>query len=136
MSKEFYLSVQNQNRWKPTDEEGQHLLVNAMIDKCNDLSVGKINKVTSSFMANSSEAEIVNSLLMGLSIPTLVTSVGYLLKHLSPLLIQYMKNQSAKEITVDIHGTRITVKGGSNFEKELKVIIRQAEKFDGSNEDA
>ncbi|QUX92253.1 hypothetical protein CYL31_12955 [Marinomonas sp. A3A] len=136
MSNEFYLSVHNQNRWKLTDEEGQHLLVKAMIDKCNDLSVGKINKVTSGFMTNNSEAEIVNSLLTGLSIPALVTSVGYLLKHLSPLLIQYMKNQSAKEITVDIHGIRITVKGGYNFEKELEAIIRQAEKLDGSNEDA
>jgi hypothetical protein len=47
-----------------------------------------------------------------------------------------MKNQSAKEITVDIHGIKITVKGGYNFEKELEAIIRQAEKLDGSNEDA
>ena len=136
MSNEFYLSVHNLNRWKPTDEEGQHLLVRAMVDKCNDLSVGKINKVTSGFMVNNSEAEIVNSVLTGLSIPVLLTSVGYLLKHLSPLLIQYMKNHAAKEITVDIHGTRITVKGGSNFEKELEAIIRQAEKLDSSNEDA
>lgn len=136
MSNEFYLAIHNQNRWKPTDEDGQHLLVKAMIDKCNDLSVGEINKVTSGFMVNNSEAEIVNSLLTGLSIPALVTSVGYLLKHLSPLLLQYMKNQSAKEITVDVHGTRITVKGGSNFEKELEAIIQQAEKLDGSNKEA
>lgn len=136
MSNEFYLSVHDQNRWKPTDAEAQHLLVEAMIDKCNDLSVGRVNKVTSGFMANNAETEMVNSLLTGFSLPALVTSAGYLLKQLSPLLIQYMKNQSAKEITVSIHGTTITVKGGSNFEEELKAIITQAKKLDGSNNEA
>ncbi|MEP3348777.1 MAG: hypothetical protein ABJN96_02360 [Marinomonas sp.] len=136
MNNDFYISITDKDRWNPTDKEGQDLLVKALVNKCNDISAGDINKVCSGLIANNSEADIVNSLPSGFSIPVLLTSIGYLLKHLSPLLIQYMKNKASKEITVDIHGKRITIKGGPNFEKELSAIIKQTEKLDVPDKDA
>src|SRR5699024_4949612 len=119
---EFFLSINDQDRWKQTDTDAQHLLVERIVKESDRLGAGEIRKVTSGFAVNNAEIEAISSLLSGLSIPALLTSVGYLLKHLSPLLVEYMRNKSSKEITIDAHGKRITIKGGSNFSKELDEV--------------
>jgi hypothetical protein len=134
MSTEFFLAINDQDRWKRTDTESQHHLVERLINESSKIEAGEVIEVRSGFVANNSGADIANTLLSGLSIPALLTSTGYLLKHLSPLLIEYMRSRSAKEITVDIHGKRITVKGGGDFEDELNKVIRQAERLDNDSD--
>ncbi|WP_439504214.1 hypothetical protein [Methylophaga sp.] len=137
MNIDFLLSIHDQNRWKKTDAESQHHLVERLIIEASKIEAGEVKKVRSGFVANNAGADLANTLLSGLSIPALLTSAGYLLKHLSPLLIEYMRSRSAKEITVDIHGKRITIKGGGDFEDDLNKVIREAEDLDNSsNNDA
>ncbi|ACV26792.1 hypothetical protein [Kangiella koreensis] len=137
MNTDFLLSINDQNRWKKTDTESQQRLVERLISEVSKIEAGEVKKVRSGFVPNNAGADFANALLSGLSIPALLTSAGYLLKHLSPLLIEYMRSRSAKEITVDIHGKRITIKGGGDFEDELNKVIQQAETLDnGSNNDA
>ncbi len=137
MNTEFFLSIHDQDRWKRTDTESQHQLVERLINEASKIEAGEIRKVRSGFVANNAGADIANALLSGLSIPALLTSAGYLIKQLSPLLIEYMRSRAAKEITVDVHGKRITIKGGGDFEDELNKVIRQADRLDnGSDNDA
>ena len=135
MNNDFYLSINDQDRWKTTDSERQHAIIESLIEECNKCGAGKINKVSSGFVTNT-EADVANLLISGLSIPVVLTSIGYLFKHLSPLLVEYMRSQSSKEITVDIHGKKITIKGGVNFETDLKKVITEVENLGEKDENA
>ncbi len=56
MKNNFLLSINNQDGWKPTDSQGQHYLVESLIQECNKRDARKINTVTSGFMVNNAEA--------------------------------------------------------------------------------
>ena len=107
----------------------QAAVVNLLLSKCEELGEKPV-KLTSGFVANSEGSELAHALLSGLSIPTLLASGGYLLKHLSPIIIEFMKSRAQKEIAIDYKGTRITVKGGGNFENELDTVIKKIESLD------
>jgi hypothetical protein len=128
MTTRFAISIGDTNRRKPTDSENQHKTVLTMMEACKNLGESKPNQITSGLTVNASEADIANSIICGFSYPALLCSAGYILKYLSPVLVEYMKSRSQKEITVDFSGKRITVKGGGDFEKNLTDIIEAIEK--------
>lgn len=129
MDSSFSIFLNDSNRWQPTDTPEQSKVVNLLMLKCEELGE-KPSKVLSGLATNSAGAEFTNTLLSGLSIPTVIASGGYLLKHLSPIIIEFMKSRLQKEITVDYKGIRITVKGGGNFENELDKVIERIESLD------
>ena len=123
MENRFSISLHDVDRWKPTDEDRQAEVVKQLIHECESHGERKPNLMTSGFRANNSSAQIASDLISGFSIPAVITSAGFLLKHLAPLVIEYLKTRPQKEVTVDYKGHRVTIRGGCDVAKELQDLI-------------
>ena len=134
MENRFAVSLHDVDRWKPTDEERQAEVVKQLMQECESQGEQKPNLMTSGFRANSSSAQIASDLISGFSIPAVITSAGFLLKHLAPLISEYLKTRPQKEVTVDYKGHRVTVRGGGDVAKELQDLVQKIDEAD-SGED-
>ena len=127
MSNEFYLSIRDTDARKPTDAKEQAEFVNQLINECVKLGENQPGRIFSGSFRDSAESQVSNVILAGLSIPAVITSVGYLLKYLSPIIVEFMRLRSNKEISINHNNTKITIKGSGNFEHDLDKVIEKIE---------
>ncbi|AXS84272.1 hypothetical protein [Marinobacter sp. Arc7-DN-1] len=134
MDNRFAVSLHDVDPWRPTDEERQEEVVKRLMDECEVLGEAKPSIMTFGFRTNSSTAQIANDLVSGLSLPALISSAGYVLKHLAPLIIEYLKTRPQKEVTIDYKGHRVTVRGGGDVAKELQNLIRKIDETESGGD--
>lgn len=134
MENRFSVSLHDVDRWKPTDEERQAEVVKQLMHECESQGEQKPNLITSGFRANSSSAHIASDLISGFSIPAVITSAGFLLKHLAPLIIEYLKTRPQKEVTVDYKGYRVTVRGGGDVAKAIQDLVQKIDEAESGDD--
>ena len=130
MNSDFNLVFENNNVLSSNEKQYQANLMRTLLESSNELGAGESYLIESVPYLNNSESEVVNAVVSGLSIPAIIISAGQLLKHLSPLLVEYMKGKSLREITVESSGKKVTVKGGHNFESDLQKVIENLSDID------
>lgn len=134
MENRFAVSLHDVDPWNPTDDGRQEEVVKQLMGECEALGEAKPNIMTSGFRADSSTVQVANELISGFSIPAVITSAGYVLKHLSPWIVEYLKTRPQKEVTIDYKGHQVTVKGGGDVAKELQTLIRKIDESESSED--
>jgi len=124
MDEKFELYLNDIDRFKPTDLESQDQTLKKLMGKCELLGETEANIMVSGFRADNSTVQVANDLITGFSIPAVITSTGFVLKQISPLIIEYLKTRPQKEISIEHKGQKISVKGGGSVGKELHELIR------------
>jgi hypothetical protein len=130
MNNDLYISLNDSLPFVVTDKDEQEAMIQKLKIASSEINENAPNQIIRAFTRDSVDAGITNAVLSGLSWPAVITSVGYLLKHLSPIIIEFMKVRAQKEISIEVKGVKMTVKGGGNFEDDLNKLISKIESLD------
>ena len=128
MIKDLYIYISDTDSSTAFDDKVEQTeLFEKIQDVSDENNEVKPTPTTHMFVLDGAETEITNAVISGLSWPALITSAGFFLKQLSPLLIEFMRSRVQKEMTFEIKGVKVTLNGGGDFEKELKKVVSELE---------
>lgn len=117
---------------KPRPEDESFLT--SLKEEAQVVASGKVTVIKTVAIQKSAWPEVAKKTFEALSyleIPVLISSVALLISTLSPIIVQYLKNKSSKEVTIATDGVKVVLKGGAS-EREVMEGLKAIEKAKGN----
>ena len=115
---------------RPEDES----FITSLNQEAQVVASGKVKVIKTAYIQESAWPEVAKATLEALSdleVPVLISSVAFLISKLSPIIVQYLKNRSSKEVTIEIDGIKVVLKAGAS-ESEVMEALKAIEKAKGN----